>query len=63
MVSEDSIHCGTVEQQAVLMGLCGGDSMFLGSPGNKGCRPDSGTVITFKGLFLKMCFHQPGLTP
>lgn len=63
MVSEDSIHCGTVEQQAVLMGLCGGDSMFLSSLGNRGCRPDSGMVITFKGLFLKMCLHQPSLTP
>lgn len=53
MISEDSIHCGTVEQQAVLMGLCGGDSRSLSSQGNRGCRPDSGMVITFKGLFLE----------
>lgn len=57
MVSENVIHCGIVEEQSVLMALCGGDSMFLGSLGNRGCRPDSGMVITFKGLFLKMYFH------
>lgn len=62
MVSENFIHCGIVEEQSVLMGPCGGDSLFVGSLGNRGCRPDSGTVITFKGRFLKMYFHQPGLT-